>query len=348
MKGHGYLKRFLLLFVAIVVCSSHAFAKRKDDVVILKNGDRMTGEIKSLQQGELRFKAGYMADSVRLDWTQVESLQSKDLFQILLKDGQLFTDELRILPGSSTDNFLIGGSKSPLKVPMINVVRILPIEGSFWSQLTGSIDFGFNFTSGTSQYQTELNATANYRRGDHSVNGTVNTSFSGQSDADSSARKQFTLDYRKQVSPRWFVGGLFDLLSSDQQNLNLRTTLGGSIGRNIIQTERTRFSLFGGVAASREKYSTPLHPKATNIDALAGADFVTFRFKTTNIGSRLVVFPSLTDPGRVRMQVNSSLKIELVKDLYWGFNLYENFDSRPPFRADKNDLGISASLGWKF
>jgi len=34
--------------------------------------------------------------------------------------------------------------------------------------------------------------------------------------------------------------------------------------------------------------------------------------------------------------------IKIVKDLWRGFHLYENYDSKPPVRADKNDLGASA------
>ena len=48
------------------------------------------------------------------------------------------------------------------------------------------------------------------------------------------------------------------------------------------------------------------------------------------------------------MQFNTDLRIKLVKDLYLGFHLYENYDSKPPVRAEKNELGASTSLGWKF
>ena len=50
----------------------------------------------------------------------------------------------------------------------------------------------------------------------------------------------------------------------------------------------------------------------------------------------------------MRMQATSDLRIKIVKDLWWGFHIYENYDSKPPVRADKNDLGVSTSLGWKF
>jgi len=341
----------LSLLLTIIACVSSTQAKHVDDVVILKNGDRLTGEIKGLQRGELKFKASYMAEAVRLDWTRVERLESKSTFLVYLTDGTLFTNSVQLRPANTTeaDNFAIGADQKAVRVKQMDVLRITPVETDFWRQLEGSIDLGFGFTSGNDQYQTELVAAATYRRGDHSLTGSVDAAFSGQTKGESSARREFVLDYRKQLSPKWYSGGIFGLLSSDQQSLDLRTTLGGILGRNIRQTERTRFSVFGGIAANREKYSTAVGtPRATNADAIAGLDFVTFRFTTTDITSRFSLFPSLTTPGRMRMQFNSDMRIKIASDLYWGFHVYENFDSKPPVRADKNDLGISTSVGWKF
>jgi len=334
-----------------LLCALTAMAKNVDDVVVLKNGDRMTGEIKGLQRGELRFKADYMAESVRLDWARVQSIESKTTFMIWLVDGKLVTDVMRLLPTNSSEvsNFVIGSSGHAFRVPQLDVIRIAPIERGFWKQLEGSIDLGFSFTSGNDQYQTQLAATTTYRTGDHSFTAAIDSSFSGQTEGTSQTRNQFTFDYRKQLNDRWYVGGLFGLLRSDQQSLDLRTSVGGLIGRNLKQTEHTRFSVFGGVVGTREHYSAEIgEPRQTNADALAGADFLTFRFSRTDITSRFSLFPSLTTPGRMRVQANSDLHIKIVKDLWWGFHLYENYDSKPPVRADKNDLGVSTSVGWKF
>jgi hypothetical protein len=79
-----------------------------------------------------------------------------------------------------------------------------------------------------------------------------------------------------------------------------------------------------------------------------GAQFSTFRFKTLAFGADVSVFPSLSDPGRVRFVANGDVKIELVRNLYWKFRLYENFDNRPPVNAPRNGAGASSSLGWTF
>jgi hypothetical protein len=288
-----------------------------------------------------------MAEAVRLDWSKVVRLESKDRFLIALVDGQLFTDSLWLSPvGADAANFLIGGA---LRVGQMTVLKITPVEAGFFRQLEGTVDFGFSFTSGNDQYQTEFLASATYRTGDHSLTASLDSVFSGQPRGARSARNQLVFDYRKQLSPKWYVGGLFELLRSDQQNLSLRTTVGGLLGRKLLQTERTRISFFGGLAGARENYFTPTAgSRMTNADALTGLEFNTFRFSSTDLGSRFILYPSLTTPGRVRMQFKSDLRIKLVKDLNWGFHLYENFDSKPPVEADKNDLGVSASLGWKF
>ena len=347
----GRLCRGAAIVIVILLFLLTAIAKNTDDVVVLKNGDRLTGEIKGLQRGELRIKADYMAEAVRLDWAKVDRLESKSTFMIWLVDGKLMTNVIHLLPTNSNEiaNFVIGRPGQMMRVHQLDVIRIVPAEMRFWKQLEGSVDFGFSFTSGNDQYQTELAATTTYRTGDHSFTASVDSAFSGQTQGTSLTRNQFSFDYRKQLNQLWYVGGLFDLLRSDQQSLKLRTSIGGLVGRNVTQTERTRFSLFGGLVGTREHYAESLgKPKSTNADAIAGADFATFRFNSTDITSRFSLFPSLTTPGRTRLQLTSDLRIKIVKDLWWGFHVYENFDSKPPVRADKNDLGVSTSLGWKF
>src|ERR1700749_819567 len=108
LSGPSRFRSLVFALLAAVACASAARAGRDDDVIILKNGDRLTGEIKGLQRGELKFKASYMADAVRLDWSKVARLESKSSYLILLTDGRLVTGPLRLSPASAAlaDNFL--------------------------------------------------------------------------------------------------------------------------------------------------------------------------------------------------------------------------------------------------
>src|SRR6187431_1120181 len=100
----------IVLFILLSALT--ALAKNVDDVVVLKNGDRLTGEIKGLQRGELRVKADYMAEAVRLDWARIERIESKSTFMIYLVDGKILTSVVRLLPANSSEvaNFVIGST----------------------------------------------------------------------------------------------------------------------------------------------------------------------------------------------------------------------------------------------
>jgi len=143
----------LIIFINLLLGLT-AVAKNVDDVVELKNGDRLTGEIKGLQSGELRIKSDYMAEAVRLDWAKIQRLESKSVFMIWLVDGKLVTDCIRLLPANSSEiaNFVIGNADQSIRVHQLDVIRIAPADRQFWKRLEGSIDFGFSFTSGNDQY----------------------------------------------------------------------------------------------------------------------------------------------------------------------------------------------------
>jgi len=351
MEVRSGVLRALMLTLAMFAFSSLAAAKSLDDIVVLNNGDRMTGEIKSLDHGELKFKSPYMLDPVSLDWPKVARLESKDNYIIVLTNGQVLTARIRLdtTATASEQSFVMNRGTDSIGVKQTEVITIRLADQRFWSQLNGSIDYGFSYTSGNSQYQTQLTISTNYNGEGYVVGADMSSVFSGQSGGESTRRNTFNGKYWRLFTRRWFYGGMVEVLSSDQQSLDLRTALAGAVGRTMVQTSRTSLSVFGGIGVARERYSSDQpQPRTTTAESLVGLDFSTFRFRSLDINSRFLVWPSLTEPGRVRMGLNSNFRVELVKDLFWNLNLYENFDSHPLVNAKRNDLGITTSFGWKF
>jgi putative salt-induced outer membrane protein YdiY len=345
------LKRGLFI-VLILLCACPLFGKRKDDIVIMTNGDKFTGEIKSLQNGELIFKSDYMKDSVHLDWKKVKSLQSKDTFIVSLTNGTRVTGLIgkEETPGEDGKDFKIVGEEAPVEITVSEVIAIGQREASFWNQLTGSINYGFSFASGNKQTDSSLGADVAFRTAKNSVQLAATSQFGSQTNAKNTNRFTFDSQYARQLSEKWLAAGLFSLLRSNQQDLSLRSTYGGALGRKLVQTDRTSLTVLGGAAFNHESYvpqpgTEPIH---NNVESLFGVTFSTFRFKTLNLRSETLAFPSLSDPGRLRLSSQSGLRIELIRNFNWNFDLYENYDTRPPITAPKNDLGITTSIGWTF
>ena len=61
----------------------------KTDVVVLANGGAVTGEIKGLEFGSLRYSTDSMG-TVSIDWEDITSVQSNQNLQIELVDGSRY------------------------------------------------------------------------------------------------------------------------------------------------------------------------------------------------------------------------------------------------------------------
>ena len=195
----------------------------------------------------------------------------------------------------------------------------------------------YNFQSNAAFERTKWLASAIYE-----------SSFSGGCDL-TDVRNNLRLNVTRQLlSPRNFYLGLATFLQSDEQQLDLRTVLGGAIGHMFKYTNNTFIAGYAGLDWNREQYS----PQATtgrtgdSAEAVLGIQGNFFRFKTTNVFAD--ARPSLTDAGRVRFDFNTSLKLRLAKDLYWRLCYYLNFDSRPRQTLPRTDYGSTSSLGWTF
>jgi hypothetical protein len=155
----------------ILMVGCPAFSKRKDDVVIMANGDRFTGEIKGVQYGELIFKSDYMKDSVHLDWKRVTVLESKDTYIVALSDGQRITGLIKRarVDGGNQQEFTVSSKDSALEVSPQDVIRIGQREASFWNQLTGSVDYGFGFASDNHSTNSSLAAEVAFQTTNNSI-----------------------------------------------------------------------------------------------------------------------------------------------------------------------------------
>ncbi len=345
--------RQILLCAACVLCLPQLSpAKSKDDVVIMKNGDRMTGEIKQLDHGLLDFKSRYMNASVQLDWNEVASLQTKDPFITTLTSGLRVTGPIERSPGKQNgeEKFILGSASEAMVVHPTQVIEIRQAEESLWKQIKGSADFGLSYSSGTNPTNITFAADAVYERDKNLVGVSTSSQFNGQNNAPNSFRYTLDSEYSRFFARRWFAIGLFNFLKSDQQDLNWRTTYGLGIGREFVRTDRSSFMVFGGLDYSHEQYfpGAGLNASKNSMESLAGVKYNTFRFRTFDLSWDATVYPSITDAPRVRFVTNGNVRVELVKDLYWSFRLYENYDSLPPGKAANNDFGIATSLGFKF
>ena len=103
---------------------------------------------------------------------------------------------------------------------------------------------------------------------------------------------------RKRLPPllgtRWYVNTTQDFLNSEEQGLDLRTTIGGGGGRYLLRSSSQHLALGGGVAWTNENYTDPTTPTKDSAEAYFGTEFMTEKLKITDFITRFTDYPSLT------------------------------------------------------
>lgn len=324
-----------------------AQGRPKTDIVILKNGDRITGEIKRLQQGRLSLKTDWMG-TLDIEWENIERVSSAFRYTAVLASGVRLVGSLD--SGDAAQMLAVVPAAADTQVvPYQYVVEITPLQQSFWQRLDGSIDLGFSFAQANKSTQWDLNAEASNRTERQRSSVTLNSTLQDQEGGVSNTRNVLTFGYQRFLRGSWYALGLSQFQQSESQGLDLRGLVGGGVGKYIYRSVRTDVAISGGVDFTKEKYTG--REFLTTAEAIAALQWETHRFRhpKLDITGYFLSFPNLTTWGRFRLQTGGKVRFEIVKDLYFSVNVYESFDSDPPIEdVAKNDFSASTSLGWTF
>ena len=339
------MRRLALALVLLTVVSSTALAQ-KTDVVKLRNGDRFTGEVKSLTKGQLKFSTDD-AGTIYLEWDKIVSLEAARQFDVTLSDGRRYFGSLE---EGAPRTLVVREATDEVSLPTADVTVITPIGESFWNKLDGSLDIGFSYTRSSQIAQATINSTTVYRNPAFEVRLTGSATLT-QNDDDGSRDDRATMQasYLHYRGQRLFVGGGAGFESNESLGLLLRSQVAVVAGLRLINTNRAQLAISAGLSANDEQ-NVDAEP-TQNLEGLFTfrTSYYTYDHPRTNIDVGLQYYPSLTDWGRQRIQLDAAAKREIWKDVFISLNLFDTFDSRPPTTtANANDVGIVLSFGWSY
>ena len=338
-------KRRGLLLIILPVLFGLLEARPKTDVIILENDDRITGEIKKLERGILKVKTDWMG-TLQVEWEHVKKIESEYFYEVELSSGKKYFGSIQ--PAETPKSLEVTSAYITQKMDQISIVNITPIRKTFLDRLDFAVDSGFNYTQANRSGELQLTTSAKYRVEKYSAQADYSTLFKKQRDVDTTRRNQLGLNFTRYLQNRWFLSALANFLQSDELALDLRSVFGGGAGKNLIQANRLVFSLLGGAVINREEFVD--EAVKTSAEGLSGIQFQTFKFDKPemDISSTFLFIPSFSDSGRFRLDLDTKVRIEIIKDLFWQLSLFDNYDSRPPEGNEKNDFGIYTGVGWSF
>ena len=333
--------------VLAVLTGADAAAGQQTDVIVLINGDRVTGKIEELERGRLRVDTRYVG-VVSINWRRVAEVRSDLLFEVELANGRRFLSTIG--PAEDDGRISIDRGNGPEAVPHLSVVRLVPLRDSFWSRMRGSLDAGVSFLSQDNRLDYTLGATAEYRAANYSISLNANSLLRLQDSTSNVNRQDVSLAFRRNLARRWFWTLWSATQSNSELDLDVRNTVGGGAGHYFVNSNRWRFRSAVGIGYSRERYDGQRGGNTTTGLLSNVLEFFNFGSRVTDITLQLNLLPILNQKDRYRFEGDLNGRHELFADFFLRLRVFSSVDSRPPTEGSsrKADFGVTTSLGWTF
>mgnify|MGYP002361991833 CR=1 FL=1 len=319
---------------------------QKNDTIYLLNGDRITGEVKSFDKGLLILSTDAMK-KVNIEYEDIGTMFSTKNFEFRTNSGYRYYGSM--LKSSTPGSVEVVTHEDTIPKPLWDLVQISRIKQRFFQRIDGSIDVGMNYTKSIDVFQYSINGYATYRSNNYSTRFEVTSILSDYGD-ELAENHDIGINLTRYFEHKWFGRIQLDGQKNTELNLDLRLQAGPAVGYDLVRTSPMRLYALAGILANREVKIEPAD-ELVNLEALVSMYFYWYRYRSpkVDISTGLDVYPSLSDPGRVRAAYNISGKYEILTDLFISLTYYNNYDNRSGDSSQpQSDYNFITSLGYTF
>jgi hypothetical protein len=328
------------------VLAAGPLCAQKVDTVVIRNGDRIIGEIKTLDRGALTYKTDDVG-TLTIEWDKIVRIVSPRYFEVEDNTGRRYYGNLQ--PALDAGRMVVEVSSFVDTLDILSVVRMYPIGRSFFARVDGHLNLNVTFQRANRLRTLSTDFEAEYRTRVRLTRLQSQLYFQAQEGAEATSRNSVSLTQQRFFQDRWLLGATGELQQNEELDLELRALVSGGAGHFLSQSNRSDVLVGAGLAFTNERFTGS--SATSNLEMVLTGEANYFRLDTpkTNLETTLTLYPNLTDLGRIRSELDVSLTYEVIKNFNTGLMVFDNFDSRPPVAGvAKNDFGITFVVGWTF
>ena len=335
----------LLLAACLFALGPQVLGAVKTDIIVLTNGDRVTGEIRSLSDGLLTYKTDDMG-TLSVEWERIKRISSA--WPFILEDlvGRRYTGALHETPNDG--EVLVLQESGPVTLKLVDIVGIVRFGKRLSQRFQGYLDLGFSLQKAQKYTQLNLAANVNYLSQAWDIRADASSYFTSQENVQDIQKDLLTFNVMRLLKKRWTAAGFLQAEKNTEQNLALRLLGAAGIGRYFLRTNRNVLSAVAAVDVTRENYIDATESK-TNIEGMLGTTFNAFRywFPNMSVSSSFFAYPSLTEKGRVRLKFQAEIRYEVFRRFYVSLGFMDSYDSKPGGETtNKNDYSLNLGISW--
>jgi putative salt-induced outer membrane protein YdiY len=344
------------LYLSIVLLAMLAPGAVADQVV-LKNGDRLTGQVIRFDGKNLILKSEF-AGEVTIQWSGIQQITSDQPLHVESKSGQTAVGTITTSDGKVKIATKAGSTAA---MPQEDIVLIRSdaeqsayeqsLNPGFRENWDAGATVSFALTRGNSQSKNLALAFNADRKTLHDKLTLYTNSVYATNDAPGAVpsttanAQQGGLRYDHDITPRLFAFVGADFQADSLQTLDLRSVLGGGLGFHAIKRDTTTLDLLAGMNYTHEKYAAFTRNFAA---ATLGDEFMHKLYGSTVLTQSLYFYPDFNNAGEYRTTFNFGTLTKISKWLGWQNAFGDIYVSNPPLGKKKNDILFTTGLNISF
>jgi hypothetical protein len=327
----------------IVLFFVSTFLWAQNDSIRLRNNDLIVGEIKTLSKSVLTFKTSYSENDFKIDFDDVVSINTNELFVIHLIDREQITGNMK--PISKDSVRIIDQEGRYFDMGIRKIIQLEGVDEKFWSRFSGALDIGLNLAKANNNRQLTISGFLGYASETWNTKFDYNTLYTNQDNTERIERKTMSLVAQRYIK-EWYVFSSVSYLQSSEQGIKNRITPTMGSGRYLIVTPKLFWIAGIGISYNIEDFvDSELNKQSTELQLLTQFDM--FNFDDISLSTKVVGYPSLSEKRRFRADYNFVLKYDLPLDFYIKAEFTLNYDNQPAIEGNFTDYVFSSGFGWE-
>jgi putative salt-induced outer membrane protein YdiY len=323
----------LLLALCSVPCRA--------DEVLLRNGDRLTGTIVTMEEGTLTFRTSHSGE-VKIQWGEIEQLSADDPIKIQLKQEVEEPDWTDLLYKRYTT---VSAARIGVDGPIL-LDEVMAINPPPPIRYQGTLNIGGNRTGGNTNTQA-VNASTRWtiRSDRHRVLAEGKYNYGEVNNQVTVRNALASLKYDLFLSRKIF-GNAEGLLEKDKfQSLTSRTTIGAGLGYQFIDTPRATVSAVAGLAHVSEHYTNAPSVETPSTRWSLRTEFVLVpdRVRLFHKHEGFVDFGERT---ALRFFADQGLRITLIGNLFFNVEYDIRYNGAPAPGRKRTDEAVIFGIGF--
>jgi putative salt-induced outer membrane protein YdiY len=331
--------------IAAAVCSTLTVcltSMASADILVLTNGDRITGEISAIWDHEITIEPSY-ADEFNVDSDVVAYIESDREFDIELSDGREIVASLNGGDEDGNQIFVVDGEQ--ITVPIMQLYELDeiddPVEWDSFIDLSSAVNRGNTVSS-----NNKLAADSTLVIGDHRHIGDFSIIREDQGGEATKEQDLVRYNYNWLFRDPWFFSAAVSLERDPIRDLDRRAIVTAGMGRDIWNNPRLSLNFQLGAGAITEEISGTSDQSSVLQWAL--------RYRQDLFSEDLEIYHNdsityyVNGRDNTILKTTTGLRYEITDLLYANFSIDYDYETNPAATANSEDLAMLFGLGIEF